>query len=188
MQAAGESVAGSGRVVAVHCSARHEFSKQTVLGISLQEGHGVAGDAHAGSTVQHRSRAARDPSQANQRQVHLIQAELFADLARVGHEVVAGDLGENVTTIGVELTALPVGTVLSFGGARVRVTGLRNPCWQIDRFQRGLLPHVTTLDASGKPVFRAGVMAVVTGSGEVSGGDPVTVALPPLPHVPLRRV
>lgn len=180
---------GDGRVERVHSSGAHEFSKPEVAEIHLIPGIGVDGDAHAGSTVQHRSRVAQDPSQPNLRQVHLIHAELFDELAEEGYQVVGGDLGENITTRGVDLLSLPVGASLRVGGdALVAVTGLRNPCQQIERFRTGLLSHVVGRDAAGALVRKAGVMGVVVQGGTVRAGDSITVACPPPPHVPLERV
>ncbi|QWZ06444.1 MOSC domain-containing protein [Nocardioides panacis] len=177
------------RVVAVAASAGHRFSKQTRPVIRLVEGLGVEGDAHLGETVQHRSRVRRDPSQPNLRQVHLIHAELFEEVHGDGPRVLPGDLGENVTTCGVDLLALSAGTLLLLGDtAEVVVTGLRNPCVQIDRFQPGLLARVVGRDAQGRVVRKAGVMAVVRRGGEVRPGDPVTVVPPDGPHRPLEAV
>lgn len=176
-------------MVAVAASTTHSFSKQTLPLIRLVEGLGVEGDAHLGETVQHLSRVRRDPSQPNLRQVHLIQAELFDEVHGSGHRVLAGDLGENVTTTGVDLLSLPVGTVLVLGDtAEVLLTGLRNPCVQIDRFQPGLLEQVVRRDADGSVVRRAGVMGVVRRGGEVRPCDPVTVVLPEGPHHRLEPV
>ncbi|MGR7023447.1 MOSC domain-containing protein [Geodermatophilus sp. URMC 62] len=155
----------------------------------LVEGLGVAGDAHAGATVQHRSRVAADPTRPNLRQVHLIGAELLAELAGLGLAVGPGGLDENVLTTGVDLLALPRGTVLRLGDdAAVEVTGLRNPCAQIDRFRPGVLRAVVGRDAGGAVVRRAGVMAVVLRSGEVRAGDAVRVELPAGPPAPLLPV
>jgi MOSC domain-containing protein YiiM len=179
----------TGRVVAVCTSAVHEFSKQARPAIRLLEGLGVEGDAHAGTTVQHRSRVRRNPSEPNLRQVHLVHTELFDEVARNGHQVRPGDLGENVTTTGVDLLGLPVGTVLHLGDtAEVEVTGLRNPCHQIDDFQPGLLRQVLGRAADGTVVRRSGVMAVVRRGGEVRPGDEVRVVLPSEPHQPLAPV
>lgn len=176
-------------VVGVHRDAGHRFSKGAVDAIRLVPGHGVEGDAHFGVTVQHRSRVRRDPTQPNLRQVHLIQAELFDELAGRGFTVGPGDLGENVTTRGVDLLALPTGARLALGtGAVVELTGLRNPCVQIDRFADGLMAAVLDRDADGGLVRRAGVMAVVVTGGDVRPGDPVRVALPAGPHAPLQPV
>ena len=176
-------------VVAVSVSPSHRFSKEPVEVVRLVEGHGVAGDSHAGATVQHLSRVRRDPSQPNLRQVHLIAAELLDELAGLGHPVQPGLLGENVTTRGVDLLGLPAGTVLQMGTeAEVEVTGLRNPCVQIDRFSPGLLAEVLGRDAAGEVVRRAGVMGVVRRSGDVRMGDPLSVVLPPEPHAPLAPV
>lgn len=176
-------------MVAVAASPVHRFSKQTLPVIRLVEGLGVEGDAHLGTTVQHRSRLRQDPTAPNLRQVHLISADLFEEVLAEGHRVVAGELGENVTTTGVDLLALPAGTLLLLGEtAEVRVTGLRNPCRQIDDLQPGLLRQLLGRDADGSLVRRAGVMGVVRRGGEVRPGDPVTVVLPPEPRRPLDRV
>jgi MOSC domain-containing protein YiiM len=177
------------RVVSVNASAVHEFSKSPRPVIRLLEGLGVEGDAHCGTTVRHRSRVARDPSQPNLRQVHLVHTELFDEVARAGLVVGPGDLGENVTTAGVDLLGLPRDTVLLLGDtAEVVVTGLRNPCWQIDGFRPGLLAHMVARDEHGRTVRKAGVMAVVRRSGLVRAGDPLTVVLPDPPHHRLERV
>ena len=177
------------RVLAVHRSASHGFSKHAEEAITLLEGLGVEGDAHAGVTVKHRSRVARDPSAPNLRQVHLLHAELFDELVARDHAVFPGDMGENVTTRGLDLLALPAGTRLRLGEqAEVEITGLRNPCSQIDRFQPGLTQAVLDRDAQGNLVRKAGVMAVVTRGGEVRPDDTITVALPPQPHRPLQPV
>ncbi|MGL4178526.1 MAG: MOSC domain-containing protein [Dermatophilaceae bacterium] len=178
----------SPEVVAVHAGDTHAFSKTTVDGIRLVEGWGVEGDAHAGVTVKHRSRVAADPSQPNLRQVHLIHAELFDTLAAAGFEVRPGQLGENVTTRGVDLLGLPVGTRMTVGDATVTVTGLRNPCRQINEFQPGLLKQLVRTGDDGVVERLAGVMAVVSRSGSVRQGDPIAVALPPGPPRPLTRV
>ncbi|RYU12885.1 MOSC domain-containing protein [Nocardioides iriomotensis] len=176
------------RVLAVHRSPTHSFSKPTVERIRLLEGLGVEGDAHCGVTVQHRSRVRADPSQPNLRQVHLMHAELFDLLAEVGHAVTPGLLGENVTTRDLDLLALPVGSRLSIGGAVVTVTGLRNPCRQIEALQPGLLARVVRRHDDGTVERLAGVMGVVSRGGVVAAGDPVAVSLPPGPHLPLTRV
>jgi MOSC domain-containing protein YiiM len=179
----------SGTVVAVSRDATHRFSKANQSSIRLLAGLGVEGDAHLGVTVQHRSRVAQDPTQPNLRQVHLIQAELFDELHGAGYEVRPGDLGENVTTSGLDLLGLPVGAVLRLGeDARVEITGLRNPCLQIDAFRTGLLKKVVGRDESGQLVRRAGIMGIVLTPGEIHVGDRVEVTLPAAPHRPLERV
>lgn len=193
-------------VLSVSRDDTHRFSKVPVPAITLLAGIGVEGDAHAGERVQHRSRVRRDPDQPNLRQVHLIHAELFDEARAMGYELRAGDLGENVLTAGLDLLALPTDTLLDLGGPVVRVTGLRNPCVQINRFQPGLLTVVLARDdgtpvgtpapptgsaaqAEASPLVRkAGVMAVVERGGEVAAGAPITVALPAGPHVPLAPV
>ncbi|WP_326822514.1 MOSC domain-containing protein [Streptosporangium sp. NBC_01756] len=178
-----------GRVTAVSRSATHTFSKPRETGIRLLAGLGVEGDAHLGVTVKHRSRVAQDPTQPNLRQVHLIHAELHDELAAAGFQVEAGELGENVTTRGVDLLGLPVGALLRLGEeAVVEITGLRNPCLQIDAFRPGLLKRVVGRDEAGELVRRAGVMGVVVNGGEVRPGDVIEVELPAPPHRPLDRV
>lgn len=179
----------SGSVTAVSSSATHSMSKGNQEAIELVEGLGVAGDTHAGTTVQHRSRVRRDPSQPNLRQVHLIHAELHAELCAAGYHVVAGQMGENITTQGVELLALPTGTRLRFGDAAIiEITGLRNPCYQLDEIQPGLMAAVLDRDEQGNLIRKAGVMAVVVVGGPVRPGDAITVELPPAPHRPLEPV
>ena len=176
-------------VAAVHASRTHSFSKFTDSVIRLVAGQGVEGDAHAGVTVQHRSRVARNPLAPNLRQVHLIHAELFDELAGAGFTVAAGDLGENITTRGLDLLALPAGARLQLGSdALVEVTGLRNPCSQIDRFQPGLMAATLDRDAQGRPVRKAGVMAIVLADGEVRAGDGIRISWPAQPHQPLEPV
>jgi len=176
-------------IVSVSRDPHHAFSKPQADRITLVEGLGVEGDAHAGRTVQHLSRIRVDPTAPNLRQVHLIQSELFADVAEEGFEVAAGQLGENVTTVGIDLLALPAGTVLSLGAeAQLEVTGLRNPCRQINDFESGLLQAVLSRDVNGELVRKAGIMAIVLRGGEVKRGDTITVTLPAHPHRPLERV
>jgi MOSC domain-containing protein YiiM len=176
-------------VIAVSRSPRHSFSKPTQGSIRLVAGLGVEGDAHMGETVKHRSRVRRDPTQPNLRQVHLIHAELLDELRETGFAVAPGDMGENVTTRGVDLLGLPTGTRLRLGEtAVVEVTGLRNPCVQLDRFQPGLMQAVLGRDAQGGLVLKAGIMAIVLTGGELRAGDPIAVELPPEPHRSLVRV
>ena len=179
----------SGVVSAVARSKRHTFSKPTNDCIRLIAGLGVEGDAHMGETVKHRSRVAKDPSQPNLRQVHLIHGELLDELTSRGFAVQPGDMGENINTRGIDLLALPTGARLRIGEAAVvEVTGLRNPCYQIDRFQDGLMKAVLDRDADGNLVRKAGVMSVVLAGGEVRPGDAVRVELPATPHRALEPV
>ncbi|MGW3660525.1 MOSC domain-containing protein [Streptomyces sp. NPDC005151] len=179
----------SGTVTVVSSNGAYSFTKPNRQTVTLLTGLGVEGDVHAGVTVKHRSRVAQDPTQPNLRQVHLIHEELFDELRAEGFEVAPGDLGENVTTRGVDLLALPVGTLLHLGDeAVVEVTGLRNPCLQIDTFQEGLLKQVVGRDEAGNIVRKAGIMSIVRTGGVVRPGDPVTVELPAEPHRPLERV
>ncbi len=175
--------------MAVSVSGEHAFSKVNEPVVRLIAGLGVEGDAHSGFTVQHLSRVRRDPTQPNLRQVHLMHAELHDDLAAAGYDVPPGALGENVTTRGIDLLALPTGTVLRLGAdAVVEVTGLRNPCAQIEAFSAGLLAEVVGRDPSGDVVRKAGVMGIVLASGVVAPGDGVQVTLPAVPHSPLQPV
>lgn len=166
-------------VVAVARDATHSFSKPLCKEIELVAGSGVAGDAHQGVTVKHRSRVARDPGQPNLRQVHLIHSELHGELNAAGFHVQAGDMGENITTLGLDLLGLPAGARLLIGAdAIVEVTGLRNPCAQLDRFQKGLMHAVLDKDADGNLIRKAGVMGIVIAGGAVRPGDVIRVELP----------
>jgi len=179
----------SGTVTAVSVDGEHRFGKPNAASIRLLAGLGVEGDAHSGVTVQHRSRVVQDPTQPNLRQVHLIHAELHEELAQAGFPVRAGELGENVTTRGIDLLGLPRGARLYLGErAVVEVTGLRNPCLQIDGFRDGLLKQVVGRDENGELVRRAGIMGIVLEGGEVRPGDGVRVELPAGPHEALERV
>ncbi|QBX55192.1 MOSC domain-containing protein [Nocardioides seonyuensis] len=193
------------RVVAVSRDETHRFSKLPADSITLVAGLGVLGDAHAGTLVQHRSRVRRDPNQPNLRQVHLIHSELFDDARALGYELAPGDLGENVLTADLDLLGLPTGTLLDLGGPVVRLTGLRNPCVQINDFRPGLLKVVLAREdgtptdepapSTGSPeittarlIRKAGVMAVVEYGGDVVPHQPITVTLPPGPHTALVPV
>jgi MOSC domain-containing protein YiiM len=177
------------QVLSVGRDAGHGFSKTACADIRLLAGLGVEGDAHCGETVKHRSRVAADPTQPNLRQVHLLPAELLAELAVSGIEIGPGQMGENVLTQGLDLIGLPVGARLRLGGeALVEVTGLRNPCYQMDDFRPGLLAAVLGRDADGGLIRKAGVMAVVLQGGIVRAGDAIAVALPAPPHRALERV
>ena len=179
----------AGMVTAVSRSAAHTMSKPTETSIRLLEGLGVDGDAHQGKTVKHRSRVKRDPTVPNLRQVHLIHAELHDELAQAGFKVVAGQMGENITTRGVDLLGLPTGTRLRLGdSAVIEVTGLRNPCAQLDGIEKGLMAATLAHDADGALVRKAGIMAIVLTGGEVRPGDAIRVDLPPGPHRPLQPV
>lgn len=176
-------------MVAVSASPGHRFSKENRDKVRLLAGLGVEGDGHLGETVQHRSRVAQDPTQPNLRQVHVMHEELHDELRAKGFDVVPGALGENVTTRGLDLLGLPTGSKLRLGRtATIEVTGLRNPCAQLDDYQQGLLNAVLDRDEDGTLIRIAGIMAVVVASGEVRSGDSIVVELPPLPHIPLDRV
>lgn len=169
----------TGRVIAVSREAGHRFSKAVEkAGIELVAGRGVHGDAHSGETVKHRSRVAVDPTQPNLRQVHLIHAELLDELAAKGFSVSAGDLGENILTRGIDLLGLPTGACLAIGETEIEITGLRNPCGQIERFQPGLLAAVLDKAADGSVIRKCGVIGIVRRGGAVRAGDGITVTLP----------
>jgi MOSC domain-containing protein YiiM len=176
------------RVISVSLDRRHRFSKETVERIRLIAGEGVEGDAHRGVTVKHRSRARFNPTLPNLRQVHLIHAELFDELAAKGFTVKPGELGENVTTRDIDLLGLPTGTRLAIGGALIALTGLRNPCIQMDRFQDGLMQATLDRDAEGNLIRKAGVMGIVLEGGDIAIGDAIAVTLPEGPHRPLEKV
>jgi MOSC domain len=177
------------RVLSVHSSPEYSFTKSDQLEITLVAGLGVENDIHSGAQVRHRSRVAADPTQPNLRQVHLIHQELFDECAAAGFSVLPGQLGENITTFGLDILNLPTGTVLRIGErALIALTGLRNPCAQINSFQDGLLGVMLGRDDEGKLTRKTGVMSVVLAGGVVRPGDPIVVALPPEPHLPMEKV
>ncbi len=177
------------RVAAVSVTPEHTLSKQTQAEIELVEGLGVAGDSHMGETVQHRSRVAKNPLLPNLRQVHLIHEELIDELRARGFAVFPGALGENITTRGVALLDLPAGTRMRIGASAViELTGLRNPCNQLNTFQAGLMDAVIDRDDAGNLVRKAGVMGVVAAGGRVGPGDDIRIDLPAAPCRPLEPV
>ncbi|WP_018181738.1 MOSC domain-containing protein [Kaistia granuli] len=177
------------RVLSVALSATHSFSKAIQTEIRLLAGLGVDGDAHMGETVKHRSRVAQDPTQPNLRQVHLVHAELLDELQAGGFAVGAGTIGENITTREIDLLGLPRGALLHIGAeAIVEITGLRNPCVQLDRYQKGLMAATLDRDEDGHLLRKAGVMAIVRAGGLVRVEDPIRIVLPAAPHRPLERV
>ena len=176
-------------VHSVSKSSKHEFSKEPTNAILLIKGEGVDGDAHRGVTVKHRSRVRQDPTQPNLRQVHLIHLELIHELQAQGFRVDPAAMGENITTFGLDILALPTDTVLHMGAkAQIKITGLRNPCVQLDEYQTGLMSAVLDRDEDGRLIRKAGVMAIVLQGGLVRQGDAIKVQLPPEPHRPLERV
>lgn len=177
------------KVLAVHSKAHHGFSKDQVAEIELIKGHGVQGDAHFGVTVKHRSRVARDPTQPNLRQVHLLQEELLSEVLKLGHVVACGQMGENITARGIDLLGCSAGTQLRLGTeAVIEVSGLRNPCAQIEAFKPGLLAAVLDRRADGTLIRKAGVMAIVVKGGVVRAGDAIVVLNVPNPPIPLQPV
>lgn len=179
----------NGVVSAVSLSPTHTFSKPNARRITLLAGLGVEGDAHMGKTVKHRSRVERDPTQPNLRQVHLIHQELYDELCASGFSVSPGQLGENITTQGLDLLNLPVGTRLRLGNeAVVELTGLRGPCQQLDGLQPGLLKAVFDRTSDGPPKPKSGVMGIVLHTGAVHPGDDITVELPAEPRRPMEKI
>lgn len=178
-----------GTVVAVSRSPGHTLSKPNQDRIELLAGLGVAGDAHQGVTVKHRSRVAKNADTPNLRQLHLIHAELLDELRAGGFEIAPGQMGENVTTRGIDLLGLPTGTRLRLGNNAVaEVTGLRNPCRQLEKIQPGLMAATLDRDTAGNLVRKAGIMAIVIEGGPVRAGDPIRAELPNDPHRPLQPV
>lgn len=176
------------RVLSVSSAPAHGFSKIVQPAIQLMAGEGVEGDAHRGVTVKHRSRVAVDPSQPNLRQVHLIHAELFEDAAVRPFALQPGEIGENILTLGIDLLALSRGARLSFGEAEIEITGLRNPCVQLDAHKPGLTQAMLGRAPDGSLIRKAGVMGIVLRGGWVRPGNAIFLSLPPAPHQPLERV
>jgi MOSC domain-containing protein YiiM len=171
-----------GHVVSVSLSGEHKFSKVVAESIRLLAGLGVEGDAHCGARVKHRYRVRQDPTQPNLCQVHLLQAELFEELAGKGFSIAPGEIGENITTAGIDLLGLPTGALLTIGDtAVVEVTGLRDPCVQMNQFRPGLMPAVIERKAAGRIVKKAGIMGIVIVGGAVRAGDAIDVELPAPP-------
>ncbi len=176
-------------VIAVSRSSGHSLSKPNEGSIRLLAGLGVEGDAHMGVTVKHRSRVAKDPTAPNLRQVHLVHAELHDELEAAGFRLAPGVLGENVTTRGIDLLGLPTGAKLRLGAAAVvEITGLRNPCSQLNKIQPGLMAATLDRDADGNLIRKAGIMGIVLTPGEVKPGDRIEVELPPEPRRKLEPV
>jgi len=170
-------------------SEQHTFSKNVLDEVEVIAGIGIKGDAHAGKTVKHRSRVAKDPTQPNLRQIHLIHLELLSELAAKGYHVKPGDLGENITTQGISLLDLPKDTILTIGkSVEVQITGLRNPCHQIDKFQKGLLKEVVGKNDAGEIVRMAGIMGIVLKGGIIKVNDAIHITYPNLPFERLERV
>jgi MOSC domain-containing protein YiiM len=179
----------SGLVIAVSCSSRHTMRKSNQLVIRLVAGYGVEGDAHAGETVQHRSRVARAPRAPNLRQVHLMQAELHDELLARRLPVAPGDMGENITTRGIDLLSLPSGTRLRLGDtAVIEITGLRNPCKQLNDLHPGLMAATLGRSPTGRLIRKAGVMSIVITGGDIRPGDTIHVDLPAPPYRDLQPV
>lgn len=177
------------KVHSLSINPEHTFSKMLTNQVEVIKGIGIKGDAHAGVKVKHRSRVAKDPNQPNLRQIHLIHLELLNDLAQKGYTVKPGDLGENITTEGISLLDLPRDSVLTFGKkVKVQITGLRNPCHQIDKFQKGLLKEVVGRNEAGEIIRMAGIMGIVLEGGTIQVNDEIKIKLPALPHQKLERV
>lgn len=178
-----------GKVISVSKSSAHTFQKFNTDKIYLLEGLGVKGDAHMGKTVKHRSRVKKDPGQPNLRQVHLIHSELFEELSKKGFNVTNGQMGENITTKDIALLELPKNTILKIGTtAEIQITGLRNPCLQIDSIQKGLMQAVLDYDENGNLIRKAGIMGIVLKEGEIKVDDSIEIRLPEPPFQKLERV
>ncbi len=176
-------------VISVSKSPKHTFNKFVCPEINLLKGLGVERDAHMGKKVKHRSRVAKDPNQPNLRQVHLIQSELFDELKDRGYMVSPGQMGENITTRGIDLLTLPTNTILSIGeSASIQIKGLRNPCKQIDSIQEGLMNEVIDRDSNGNLIRKSGVMGIVLEGGIIREGDSISIEFPPKPFKALERV
>lgn len=167
----------------------HRFSKGAADRLTLIAGIGVEDDAHAGRLVQHLARMAKEPHAPNLRQVHLIHAELLDELAGKGFAVQPGQLGENITTRGIDLLGLSRGTRLRLGAdALIEITGLRNPCRQINDLAPGLMEATLDRGPDGAVIRKCGVMAVVVTGGDVHRGDPIRLESLPRTHEPLPVV
>lgn len=178
-----------GKILGVSKSQSHTFTKFSCEHITLIKGLGIKGDAHMGKTVKHRSRVLKDPTQPNLRQVHLIHSELFEELKQKGFYIINGEMGENITTIGVDLLGLPKSTILKLGEkVKIRITGLRNPCNQLNSIKEGLMKAVLDTDENGGLIRKAGIMGVVVEGGEISVGDEIEILLPEEPYHKLERV
>lgn len=178
-----------GIVIALSKSETHTFQKINPKSIHLIKGLGIEGDAHMGKTVKHRSRVAKDPSQPNLRQVHLMHAELHDELEGLGFKIKAGEMGENITTKGIDLLSLPKDTILNIGeNARIQITGLRNPCNQLNIFKKGLMNAVLDIDENGDLIRKAGIMGIVLEGGAIAVGDTIEIILPDKPYIKLDMV
>jgi len=177
-----------GKVVALSKSGSHTFNKYNCDGLTLLAGLGVEGDAHMGKTVKHRSRVKKDPTTPNLRQVHLMHAELFDELSEKGFTVHPGEMGENITTRGIDLLNLPKDTVLKIGATEIVITGLRNPCSQLESIQTGLMKAVLDTNEQGELVRKAGIMGIVQAGGDIATNDTIFVELPEQPHLALEKV
>jgi len=176
-------------VLAVARDAGHNFSKPVCDSINVVTGLGVEGDAHYGKLIQHLYRIKKEPNDPNLRQIHLIHRELHEELRAKGFDIAPGDMGENVTTQGIDLLGLPRGTVLKFGEeAAVEITGLRNPCYQLNDFREGLMKACLDKAEDGSVIFKSGIMGIILKDGTIKTGDQIRVELPDGPHTPLDLV
>jgi len=178
-----------GLVTAVSISETHTMSKKNVKTIHLIEGLGIDGDAHMGKNVKHRSRVKKNPNQPNLRQIHLIHSELFSELLIKGFNIIPGEMGENITTVNIDLLSLPKDTILNIGkDSQIKITGLRNPCHQLNGIQDELMKAVLDKDIYGNLIRKAGVMGIILKSGKVSAGDEIRIEYPEKPFIHLEKV
>jgi MOSC domain-containing protein YiiM len=175
-------------IIALSKSSTHTMRKFNENSLNLLTGLGVEDDAHNGVTVKHRSRVAQDPTQPNLRQIHLIHSELHDELKAKGFNVAYGQMGENITTRGIDLLDLPRGTLLKIGDAVIEITGLRNPCAQLNGIQDGLMHAVLGRDEQNNLIRKAGIMGIVLNGGTIKVQDSIHVELPSAPFIPLERV
>ncbi|SRR6266446_5986019 len=172
-----ESRPMSGRVIAVCCNPEPDLPKPVVDAVHLIENWGVEGDYHAGSLVRHRYLAKKDPTRPNMRQVLLMDAAVFAELAQNDIHIGPGMMGENITIEGMAMMQLAVGTRLAIGSAIVEVTERRSPCYQLNGIDPRLLKAVARKQ-DGQAIFKAGIMAQILQGGWVRAGDLVKVLSP----------
>jgi MOSC domain-containing protein YiiM len=177
------------QVTSVSLNPLHTFSKRPVPEIRILAHHGVEGDAHAGEKVQHLYRVRKNPNAPNLCQVHLIAEEFLEELRTQNFPIEPGQLGENIIVRSLDLCSLSVGATLRLGSdALIEITGLRDPCNQLNTLRPGLMKACLARSLDGTLIRKAGVMAIALVSGSVRPGDPIHLTLPPHPHRPMGPV